>query len=91
MRRGYRNMYWATGLPGWMRYGAGWQGGPWGYGPGPWWGGGVPYGHGPWEARPSKEDALAFLKDEADSAREYLEEVERRISELETVEREEGS
>ena len=26
--RGYRNMYWATGMPGWMRSG---PSGPWGY------------------------------------------------------------
>jgi hypothetical protein len=44
-----------------------------------------------WGAFPAKEDELAFLKDEAESAREYLEEVERRISELETVETREGS
>jgi hypothetical protein len=91
MRRGHRWMYWATGLPGWMRYGAGYHGGPWGYGPGPGWAGGMPYAYGPWEARPTKEDELAFLKDEAESVREYLEEVEQRISELETVETKEGS
>jgi hypothetical protein len=67
-------MYWATGLPGWMRYGAG-----------PWWGGAEPYWPGPW-ATPSREDELAFLKDEVESAREYLEEVEQRISELEREE-----
>ena len=51
-----------------------------------------PYWCGPmWGAFPAKEDELAFLKDEAESAREYLEEVERRISELETVETKEGS
>jgi hypothetical protein len=79
-------MYWATGLPGWMRYGAGYGGGPWGYGPGPRWGGAEPYSPGPWGAYPTKGDELAFLKDEAESAREYLEEVERRISELEKKE-----
>jgi hypothetical protein len=92
MRRGYRNMYRATGLPGWARYGAGYGGGPWGYEAGPCWGPAGPYWCGPlWGAFPTKEDELAFLKDEADSAREYLKEVERRISELETAEEEEGS
>jgi len=92
MRRGYRNMYRATGLPGWMRYGASSGRGPWGYEAGPCWGPAGPYWCGPlWGAFPAKEDELAFLKDEAESAREYLEEVERRISELETVEAKEGS
>jgi len=31
--RGYRWMFWLTGLPGWMRFGYGWPVGPWG-----WWG-----------------------------------------------------
>ena len=90
MRRGHRWMYWATGLPGWMRYGAGYGygHGPWGYGAGPWWGGAGPYSPGPWAGSPTREDELAFLKDEAESAREYLEEVEQRIGELQTAEEE---
>jgi hypothetical protein len=92
MRRGYRNMYRATGLPGWMRHGAGYGRGPWGYEAGPCWGPAGPYWCGPlWGAFPTKEEELAFLKDEAESVKEYLEEVERRISELETVETREGS
>jgi hypothetical protein len=87
MRRGHRWMYWATGLPGWMRYGAGYGHGPWGgYEAGPWGGGPGPYWPGPSGAYPTREDELAFLKDEAESAREYLEEVEQRISELEKKE-----
>jgi len=39
MRRGHRWMYWATGLPGWMRYGRGYGRGPWCYGGGQSWGG----------------------------------------------------
>ncbi len=101
MGRGYRWMYHATGLPGWMR-GRGW-GGPgagWGRGWGPGWGYGAgpayaagpgygadpygagPYGAGPWGAAPTVEDEAAFLKEEAESVRTYLEGIERRISEL---------
>ena len=87
MRRGHRWMYWATGLPGWMRYGAGYGGGPWGHWAGPWYGGAAPFWPGPWAA-PSREDELAFLKEEAESIREYLEEVEQRIGELQTEEKE---
>lgn len=92
MRRGYRRMYRATGLPGWARYGAGYGRGAWGYEAGPCWGSSGPYWCGPlWGAFPTKKEELAFLKGEAESAREYLEEVERRIGELETVETKEGS
>jgi hypothetical protein len=80
-------MYRATGLPGWMRYGAGYGHGRWGHWAGPSWGGPAPYGPHSWAA-PSREDELAFLKEEAESAREYLEEVERRISELDKQEQE---
>jgi len=86
MGRGYRWMYRATGLPGWMR-GRGW-GGPgggwdpgWGYGGGPWYAAG-PYEPGSWGAAPTVEDEVAFLKDEAEAVRSYLEGIERRISEL---------
>jgi hypothetical protein len=44
-----------------------------------------------WGAFPTKEDELASLKDEAESVREYLKEVERRIGELETAKTKEGS
>ncbi len=88
MGRGYRWMYRLTGLPGWMRYGAGYYGGPWGYEAGPpWWEAG-PYRPGPWGPYARREDELSFLKDEAESVREYLEELERRIGELEKKETE---
>jgi len=80
-------MYHLTGLPGWMR-GRGW-GGPgagWGYGGGPAYAAG-PYAAGIWGAAPTAaptvEDEAAFLKEEAESVRNYLEGIERRISELE--------
>jgi hypothetical protein len=90
MCRGYRWRYWSTGLPGSMR-GGGWGGpgwghpghGPWGYAYGPAWAGGGPYGFGPWECAPTADDELAFLRDEAEGLKHYLEGIERRISELE--------
>ena len=90
MYGGHRWRYWATGLPGWMRgggwgWGHGWgrgRGRGWGYGAGPWYGA-DPYGAGTWGAAPTVEDEAAFLKEEAESVRTYLEGIERRISELE--------
>ena len=81
-------MYHLTGLPGWMRgRGSGW------HGPGCWHGGGPeygagpyapgPYAPGPWGAAPTVEDEVAFLKDEGEALRNYLEGIEHRISELE--------
>jgi len=73
---------------GWGR-GGGWgPGGGWGYGGGPWYGadpwyGAGPYGAGTWGAAPTVEGEAAFLKEEAESVRTYLEGIERRISELE--------
>jgi hypothetical protein len=99
MGRGYRWMYHATGLPGWMRgRGWGWPGGGWGggwgagwghaHGPrahayGPSWGGPGAYGFAPWGAAPTAEDEVTFLKDEAEALRSDLEGIERRIAELE--------
>ena len=90
MCRGYRWKYWSTGLPGWMR-GGGWGGhgrghpghGPWGYAYAPGWAGAGPYAFDPWGAAPTAEDEVAFLKDEAEALKNYLEGIERRISELE--------
>jgi hypothetical protein len=77
---------WPYGPPGWgwgRGWGHGWGPG-WGraYGAGPWYGL-VPYSPGIWGAAPTVEDEVAFLKDEAESLRSYLEGIERRISELE--------
>jgi hypothetical protein len=95
VRGGHRWRYWATGLPGWMRgggwgWGRGW-GHPWhdpwhGHGPyayGLPWAEGDPYWFGPWRSEPAAEDELAFLKEEAESLKHYLEGIERRIAELE--------
>jgi len=94
MGRGYRWMYRLTGLPGWMR-GGGWGGpgwgrhwhGPWGFAYGPASAGGSPYGFSPWGTAPNVEHEVAFLKDEAETLRTYLEGIEQRISELEKPEK----
>ena len=94
MCEGQHRRYWATGVPGWMRGGGrggpGWghrSHGPWhGHGPyahGPEWAGAGPYGFGPWSREPTAEDEVAFLKDEAEPLKHYLEGIERRIGELE--------
>ncbi len=93
MYGGHRRRYWATGLPGWMRgggwgWGRGWGHAWHGHGPyayGPTWAGAGPYGFGPWSGEPTAEDELAFLRDEAESLKHYLEGIERRITELEKV------
>jgi len=83
MGRGYRWMYHLTGLPGWMiGRGWGWHGPGCRHGGGPEYGAG-PYWPGPRGTAPTVEDEVAFLKDEAEALRNYLEGIERRISELE--------
>jgi hypothetical protein len=71
--------------------GGGWGGsdwgppghGPWGYAYRPAWAGASPYGFGPWGGAPAAEDEMAFLRNEAEGLKHYLEGIERRISELE--------
>lgn len=64
--RGRRNMFYATGMPGWMR-------GGWGYAPA------VPY---PQQA-PSAKDEMNYLENYAKGIEEELDEVKKRIKELE--------
>jgi len=45
-----------------------------------------PYWGSSWAAPPTAEDEIASLKDEADSIRKYLRQLEQRISELEKSE-----
>jgi hypothetical protein len=85
---------WPYGPPGWgmgRGWGRGWgpgRGRGWGpgrglaYGADPGYGAG-PYWAGPWAGAPTAEDELAFLRDEAEGLKHYLEGIERRISELE--------
>ena len=68
--RGHRNMFYATGMPGWMRAGS-----P-GYG--------VPaYPGGP---QYSKENEIQFLKDQAEYLKTTLEDINKRLGELEKQE-----
>ena len=87
-----RGRGWGRGW-GWGR-GLGGPGAGWGYGGGPAYAAGPAYATGPeygagpyaagtWGAAPTVEDEAAFLKEEAESVRSYLEGIERRISELE--------
>lgn len=107
---GHRNMYYATGLPGWMRFGfsPGWAGrspaglgpcatylmtGAWGMptnayrgvrGPAfvPWQGGGAPFMNDLGD-----EDELSLLKQQAEWLSAQMEEIGKRIQELEDADR----
>jgi hypothetical protein len=72
--RGFRHMYWATGLPGWARY--------------PGWGGGFnPYGtYGQPAVTPEQE--AEDLKNQAKYMQESLNALNERIKELEKLEAE---
>jgi hypothetical protein len=94
---GYRWTYWATGVPGWMRGGGagspGWvrhghgpePGSCCGHGHEPGWAEVRSHGSGRCRCESTAEDELAFLKEEADGLRHYLEGIERRISELQKM------
>jgi hypothetical protein len=79
--RGYRRMYYATGQPGWMRFGRPeWGPAAGAYGPDY----GSPYA-GPMPAdatRPSREEEMAFLEREAGLLREELDTIQARLSDL---------
>jgi hypothetical protein len=92
---GHRHMYYATGLPGWMRFGfsPGWIGrSPTGLGPcatylmtGAW---GLGFMPGPGDGAPfmggmSKDDELSFLKQHAEWLCGRVEAINKRIQELE--------
>jgi hypothetical protein len=72
--RGYRHRYWATGQPGWMRFGpVGPPGYPgdyqWGYPPA------SPY---------TKEQEMEFLKDQGAALKDELDAIDRRLRDLES-------
>ena len=69
--RGWRNMYYATGLPGWMRYGRA-----------PAWGVAPPM-YGPQPPEMTGEQEAEYLKSQAEYLGEELEAIKKRISELE--------
>ena len=69
--RGRRNWYYATGLPGWARYGAA-----------PAWGA-PPVGYGPMMAAPAPDQEIEFLRSQAEWLQQELEAISGRITELE--------
>jgi len=73
--RGWRNMYYATGLPGWARYG---------YAPA--WGAPPAAAYGPYGAPPTPEQETEFLKSQAKMLKEELDAISQRIAELEKEE-----
>ncbi len=73
--RGWRNRYYATGLPGWARFG---------YAPA--WGQPPTATYGPYAVPPNKEHEAEFLKTQAEWLKGQLEAISQRISELEQEE-----
>ena len=68
--RGHRNMYYATGLPGWARFG----GVPYA----------EPYGAQPYPAQMNSEQEFDYLKDQAKYFQDALGNINKRIDELES-------
>jgi hypothetical protein len=73
--RGWRHWYYATGLPGWARFG---------YAPA--WGAPPAWATGPYAAPPTAEQEVEALKGQADWLRQQLEVISQRIAELEETE-----
>ena len=71
--RGRRNMYYATGQPGWVRFG--------GYPPMP--NAPQPYGTQPYTPQMTPEQEVDYLKDQAQYFQDALEDIKKRMSELE--------
>ena len=67
--RGYRNMYYYTGLPGWARYGEA----PYA----------APYGAQPFASQTTPEQELDYLKEQAKYFQDSLGNINKRIDELE--------
>jgi len=72
--RGWRNCFYATGLPGWQRAAMGWP--AWGAAPGP--------SVAPFGPAPTKEQELAALRNQAESLQGAVDAVRQRIEELGT-------
>jgi hypothetical protein len=70
--RGWRHQYYATGVPGWARYG---------YAPA--WGAPPTVAYGPYAAPPPPEQETEFLKTQAEWLKEQLDAISQRIAELE--------
>jgi hypothetical protein len=69
---GRRNWYYATGLPGWARFG---------YTPA--WGAPPAAAYGPYAAPPAPEQETEYLKTQAEWLKEQLEAISQRLAELE--------
>lgn len=74
--RGWRHWYHATGLPGWVRFGAA-----------PAWGASTAaappaWGYGPYAAPPTPEEETAALKAQAEWIAQQLQAIEKRLEEL---------
>ena len=70
--RGWRHQYYATGMPGWARFG---------YAPA--WGTPPAAAYGPYGAPPTREQETEFLKVQAEGLKEQLDAISQRIAELE--------
>jgi hypothetical protein len=68
--RGWRHMYYATGQPGWARFG---------YAPA--WG--VPPAYGPYAPQMTADQEMQMLKDQADLLKGQLDAISKRLEELE--------
>jgi len=79
--RGWRNWFYATGLPGWARAGYGWPGGG-GYA-GPAYGGYPGAYTGGFSAAPSAEQEQQALKQQSEYLQQSLNDINKRIEELE--------
>ena len=80
--RGWRNQYYATGLPGWQRFGAGYPA----YGGAVPYGGAAPYGApygGGYDPATTKQQELDTLKGQAEYFKDALDGIKKRITELE--------
>ena len=73
--RGWRNQYYATGVPGWARYG---------YAPA--WDASPASAYGPYAAQPTPAQETEFLKTQAEWLKEQLDAISQRIAELEREE-----
>lgn len=71
--RGWRNWYYATGMPGWMRAGYGM----------PAYGGWIPPQAYPFAPTPKPEDEIEVLKEQSEFLKQSLEEIRNRINDLE--------
>ena len=74
--RGWRHQYYATGVPGWGRFG---------YAPA--WGGTPPAApYGPYAPAPTPEQETGFLRSQAEMLKKELDAISQRIAELEPKE-----